>query len=141
MTLLLNVALLAFSALDLAAVKAEPNPERRANLAIDNANQAIDRAKQHYAKGKFAEAQAAVAEVRESIELCHESLRTAGRDPAKDRKQFKKVELRTNSLIRRLKDYRVETSVEDHPVIDKVITELESINDELLEGLFSRKKK
>ena len=53
-----------FLALDLNSVKTEPNLERRAYLALDNANQAIDRAKGHYGKASYSEAHAAVEEVR-----------------------------------------------------------------------------
>lgn len=128
-------------AADLNAVKAEPNPEKRAYLALDNAHQAVDRARQSYAKGKYEEAQSALAEVRESVDLCHDSLRDAGKEPSKDKKQFKRVELRTSALLRRLRDFRIEASVQDHPAIDRVITHLEKINDEILEGLFSKRSK
>ena len=136
-----HLALAFLLSIDLAAVRNEPNLEKRAYLALDNANASIDRAKTAYNAEKYAESHKLVAEVLESVELCQESLKADGRDPAKDRKQFKKVELKTSALIKRLNNFKMEVSVEDHPVIEKTISRLETINEEILEGLFSKRKK
>ena len=50
------------STLDLETVRQEPNLERRAELALENANAAIDRAKQHASDAKFEKLHLAVIE-------------------------------------------------------------------------------
>ena len=128
------------STLDLESVRQEPNLERRAELALENANAAIDRAKQHASDAKFEKLHLAVVEVRESVELCSESLAATGKDPRKNTKQFKKVEMRIHQLTRRLRGFAGEVSVEDRPVIEKVANRLDEINDEIVTGIFTKRK-
>jgi hypothetical protein len=125
---------------DLDAVKAEPNFDRRADLAIDHANAALDRAKARYAIGEYKESQVAVLEIRESIEVGAEALKSSGKDPRKNAKQFKKVEIRIQALVRRLKSFSQAVSIEDRPVVEKVQNRLEEINDEIVTGIFTKTK-
>ena len=64
MTLLLTLILLAPSAFDLAEVRSEGNPERRAELALDNANAAMDRAREFAKQGEFDKLHLSVIEVQ-----------------------------------------------------------------------------
>jgi len=59
---------------DVAGVKAEPDPERRSELALTNADKAIDAARQAYNGGDKDAEQAALTEVRESVDVSIESL-------------------------------------------------------------------
>jgi hypothetical protein len=125
---------------DLEAVKAEPNLDRRAELALDNATAALDKAKALYKESEYKKAQASVIEIRESAEVCLESLKASGKDPRKNVRQFKKVEQRIQLLVRRLKGLELEVSVEDRPTIKKVEERLEDINDEIVSGIFTKSK-
>ena len=126
---------------DIESVKNEPNLERRAELALDNANQSIDRAKQFAADAQFDKLHLAVVEVQQSVELCHESLAATGKDPRKNTRQFKKVEMRIHQLTRRLRGFVGEVSIEDKPVIERAANRLDEINDEIVTGIFTKKKK
>src|SRR6266516_3692564 len=89
-------------AFDLAAVKSEVNLEKRSDRALDNANLALDAARDAYTKGDFDESQAQLDEVGESVDLAYESLSKTGKDPRRDPKWFKRAEMRTRELLRRL---------------------------------------
>lgn len=132
---------LLLSSLDIEAVRNEPNLERRAELALENANGAIDKAKQFAADAQFDKLHLAVVEVQESVELCHESLAATGKDPRKNTRQFKKVEMRIHQLTRRLRGFAGEVSIEDKPVIEKAANRLDEINDEIVTGIFTKRKK
>ncbi len=127
-------------AFDLDSVKAEPNPDRRAELALENANTALDQAKTHYRANAYQLALASLHELRDSVELCYETLKATGKDPRKNSRQFKKIEQRIQLLIRRVKGYEQEVSVEDRPDVKKVQDRLEDINDEIVSGIFSKSK-
>jgi len=132
---------LLLSSFDLESVKSEPNLERRAELALQNANDAIDRAKQYEADSQYDKLHQAVIEVQQSVELCQESLEATGKDPRRNTKQFKKVEMRIHLLTRRVRGFEDEVSIEDKPVVHKVAERLDEINDEIVSGIFSKKKK
>ena len=138
---MLFLLFLLLNSFDIGSVRNEPNLERRAELALENANQAIDKAKQHAADSKFDQLHLAVIEVQDSVELCHESLAATGKDPRKNTKQFKKVEMRIHQLTRRLRGFAGEVSIEDKPVIEKVANRLDEINDEIITGIFTKRKK
>lgn len=132
--------LLLLLSFDLDAVKAEPNLDRRAEIAIDNANAALDKAKTLYNAGDYKASQTSANEVRDSIELCAEALKATGKDPRKYAKQFKKTEFRIQALIRRVKSFAQSVSIEDRPGVVKVQERLEEISDEIVSGIFTRSK-
>ena len=132
---------LLLSSLDIESVRNEPNLERRAELALENANEAIDRAKQFAADAKYDKLHLAVVEVQDSVELCHESLAATGKDPRKNTRQFKRVEMKIHQLTRRLRGFAGEVSVEDKPVVEKAANRLDEINDEIVTGIFTKRKK
>lgn len=132
---------LLLSSLDLESARNEPNLERRAELALDNANEAIDKAKQFAADSQFDKLHLAVVEVQQSVELCQDSLAASGKDPRKNTRQFKRVEMRIHQLTRRMRGFAGEVSIEDKPIIEKVANRLDEINDEIVSGIFTKKKK
>ena len=138
---LLFLSLVLLFAPDLAEVRNEPNPERRAELALDNANAAIDRARDFGKSADYEKLHQQVIEVRESVELCQESLEAAGKDPRKNVRQFKKIEMRIHHLTRRMKGFADEVSIEDKPAVEKVANRLDEINDEIVGDMFGKKKK
>jgi len=128
-------------ALDLAAVKSEPNPEKRSERALDNANLALDAARDAYNQGDIEKTQAGLDEISESVDLCYQSLSSTGKDPRRDPKFFKRAELRTRELLRRLEGLRDAMSVADRAAVEKVRDDVSEIHDNLLKGIMSKKKK
>src|SRR5277367_2846444 len=89
-------------AFDLAAIKLEPNLERRSERAIDNASAAMDMARDASSAGELEKAKGALEEVRDSVDLSYQSLVDSGKSARRNPKFFKRAELKTRILMRRL---------------------------------------
>src|SRR5262245_36578165 len=105
-------------AFDLAAVKSEPNLEKRSDRALDNANVALDAARDAYNNGDYDQSQAQLDEVGASVDLAYESLTQTGKDPRRSPKWFKRAELRTRELLRRLEGLRDTVSFADRDRVE-----------------------
>ena len=127
-------------AFDLASVKSEPNLEKRSELALTNANTALDSARDAYGQGDLDKTQANLDEVLDSVDIAYQALSDTGKDPRKDR-FFKRAELRTRELIRRLEGLGQTMSIADRGTVDKVRDRVSQIHDNLLKGIMSKKKK
>ncbi len=132
--------LLATMAFDLSAVKSEPNPEKRSERALDNANLALDAARDDYNAGNIDKSQTELEEVRDSVDLAYESLSGTGKDPHKDPKFFKRAELRTRELLRRLEGLAPGMGDVDHGTLEKVRERISAVHDNLLNGILSKRK-
>jgi len=137
MTYLILVLALAF---DLIGVQSEPNPEKRSERALDNANLALDAARDDYSSGNYDKSLNELQEVRDSVELAYRSLSDTGKDPHKDPKFFKRAELRTRELLRRLEGVGEGMSLVDRGIMDKVRERISEVHDNLLNGIMSKKK-
>jgi hypothetical protein len=129
--------ILAFA--DIAAVKSEPDLNRRSELALMNADEKIDVARQAYQAGNEAAEQAAIQEVAESVTVCYEALEKTRNEPRKS-KYYKRAELKVSALMRRLSGFRDEVSFDFRPNVEVVLKRLSDIHDELLSDIMSRKK-
>ena len=136
MTVILALCL-AFA--DLAAVKSEPNPEKRSDLAIKNAAQALEDARTAYQAGDIKKTDGDLIEVRDSINLALDSLESSGKQPRKS-KYYKKAELRLSQLLRRISGFRDEMSVEDRKPLDDVAARAQEVHDRLLSEIMSKGK-
>lgn len=126
---------------DLAAVRAEPNLERRAGKALDNADRALKTAQETYRNGYAQQSEAAFEELRESVVLANDSLKQTGKNPSRSPKHFKRAEIRTRELLRRLNDFRPQMSLEDRGPLEKAEATIQKIHEELLAGIMGGKKK
>ena len=132
---------LPLGAADLEAVKAEPNLEKRARKALDNASVAFKAAQEAYMqKGDLKLTTAALDEVAQSVELADLSLKQTGKNPRRSPKHFKYAEIRTRELLRRLTDFREQMSALDRDDIDKVRAAVQKVHDDLLVGIMGKKK-
>jgi hypothetical protein len=139
----LGVVMLLAGALraSLQEAKAEPNLEKRAKLALDNAEQALTEARAAYAKGDNAEVETRATEIRESVELAETSLNQTGKNPRKSPRWFKHAEIVTRDLLRRLDSFQQEMSAADRPLLDGVKGEVQQAHDNLLLGVMGVKEK
>ena len=131
------VLVLAF--FDLAAVKAEPDLNRRSEMALANAEEKLAAAREAYMAGNDAAEAADVQEIGESVELCYESLEQTHGAPRKSR-YYKRAELKTSELMRRLTGFRDEVNFDFRPKVDVVLKKISDIHDQLLSDIMSRKK-
>lgn len=131
------VIFLAFA--DLSAVKAEPDLNRRSELALMNADEKIDAARQAYMAGNEAAEEADIQEVGDSVQLCYDSLEQTHGAPRKSR-YYKHAELKVSALMRRLSGFRDEVNFEFRPKVDVVLKKVSDIHDQLLADIMSKKK-
>ena len=125
---------------DLARLQSEPNLEKRAHAALNNAEEALKQAREAYKNGDTAAAESRLEEVEQSVELADSTLKQTGKNPSRSPKHFKYAELRTRDLLRKLDGFRDDMSVADRPVIDRVIAAVQKVHDALLEGIMGKKK-
>ncbi len=141
---LVAAVMLGFSAspawADLTAARAEPNLEKRSDLALKNADATLKAARKTYEQGNLEAVRKALEEVRESVDLSSESLKATGKNPRNSSKYFKRAEIATRNLIRDLENFQRAMSYSDRPAVDDVKEHIQKIHDELLVGLMEGKK-
>jgi hypothetical protein len=136
MTALLILMVAPILGMDLGSIRSEPNPEHRCDLAIENANTALDAAKDAYSAGDGARLESALAEVGDSVDLAYESL--AG-EAHRNTKAFKKAELQTGKLLRRLEGFRQLVDFDERAKVDKIHERVSAAHDNLLNGIMKKK--
>ena len=127
-------------ATDLAAIKSEPNLEKRSERALDYANQALDAARDAYTRGEFEQTQAQLEEVGASVDVAYQALEQTGKDPRRNPKFFKRAELRTRELLRRLEGLLQIVSYSDREPVERIHDRVAAVHDHLLEGIMSKGK-
>jgi hypothetical protein len=132
--------LIAWLAIDLAAVRQEPNLEHRSELALDNADAALTSAREAYKTGDFEKTKTEAAEIEESVTLAYDSLRDTGKDPRRSPKFFKRAEMATRQLLRRIDGLIEFMSVADRAALLVVRDRVSDVHDDLLNGIMKKKK-
>jgi hypothetical protein len=127
-------------AFDLGSVKLEPNLERRSELAMDNANAALDAAREAYNTSDASKMEGALREVGDSVELAYQSLTETGKDARRSPKFFKRAELRTRELLRRLDGLHQAVDFESRAYVEEILDQVSKVHDDLLKGIMSKKK-
>ena len=128
-------------ALDLASIQQEPNPERRSQLAMDYAGAALDSARSAYQSSDLEKTQTSLTEVGAAVDLAYDSLQQTGKEARRDPKFFKRAELSTRQLLRRIEGLAESMSFEDRAAAEKVRDRVAAIHDNLLQDLMAKKKK
>jgi hypothetical protein len=138
------VAMVAVPALlwaDLGKARNESNLEKRSQLALNNASEEYKSARAAYEKGDTDRVAAAAEEILQSVDLAYDSLKSTGKDPRKSPKYFKRAEIETRDLLRKLDSFQQEMSFSERPVLEKVKAEVQKVHDDLLLGLMEGKKR
>jgi hypothetical protein len=125
---------------DLKRALAEPNLEKRSGLALLNATAALKSARAAYDLGDNDQVAKDAAEVLESVELAATSLTQSGKNPRRS-DAFKKAEISTRDLSRRIQDFQDQMSYFDRPLLDKVKARVMEVHEQLLLGVMEGKKK
>ena len=125
---------------DLKRAMAEPNLEKRSGLALLNAAEALKAARAAYDKGDNEAVAKDAEEILESVELASTSLTESGKNPRRS-EWFKKAEISTRDLSRRIESFQEQMSYADRPMLDKVKARVQQVHDELLLGVMEGKKK
>ena len=136
MTLAL-VIFLAFTSL--AGVKAEPDLNKRSELALLNADQKLDDARQANRAGKIQALEADLQEIGDSVALCYASLQETHKPPRKS-KYYKRAELKISELMRRLNGFQDDVGYDVRANVAAVLMKISNIHDQLISDIMSRKK-
>src|SRR5437016_2908397 len=126
---------------DLASIRQEPNLERRSQLAMDYANTALDAAHSQYQAGETAKTEATLGDVGASVDLAYQSLLDTGKEARRDPKVFKRTELGTRQLLRRIEGMAESMNFQDRPVAEKLRDRVAAIHDDLIKAIMSKKRK
>ncbi|MBS1982901.1 MAG: hypothetical protein JST16_01910 [Bdellovibrionales bacterium] len=124
---------------DLAAVRAEPNLEKRSEKAIENADTALDAARKAYQSNDAANLKTSLDEVGQSILLTKQSLDQSGKNARRNPKYFKKAEVSLRKLGRRLDSFRLELSVDERAPVDKLIDDARQAQEHILQLIMGKK--
>jgi len=133
----LLIALLAF---DLTAIKQEPNPEHRSELALDNADAAVTACGDAYKNGDLEKTKAEATEIEQSVTMAVDSLNETGKDARRNPKYFKRAELNTRHLLRRLDGLIESMSSADRPLLLYVRNRISDIHEQLLDDMMKKKQ-
>lgn len=126
---------------DLAKAMAEKNLEKRSKLALENADLVLKQARQAYGQGEMKQSEALLAEVRDSVVLAMKSLKDTGKNPRKSPKWFKRAEIQTRDLLRKLDAFEQEMSVMDRAMVADAKGAVQDVHEELLLGVMEGKSK
>ena len=101
---------------------------------------ALKSARAAYDKGDNDQVAKDVEEIMESVDLASASLTQSGKNPRRS-EWFKKAEISTRDLSRRIESFQDQMSYMDRPMLDKVKARVQEVHDELLLGVMEGKKK
>jgi hypothetical protein len=122
-------------------VRAEPNPEKRSALAMDNAVAALKELRAAYNAADLQKAMAKAQEIEESVDLAYASLEKTGKDPRRSPRWFKHAEIESNELLRSIETMEHDMSFEDRSILEKAKQRVQQVHDDLLTGLMGGKRK
>ena len=126
---------------DLAAARAEPDPERRSDKFLQVADASFKFARKAAKEGDVAAEKAALENIREAVALAIQSLRESGKNARQNPKHFKIAELELRKLMRGLDDFRYAKSADQRPETDDLGAALREAHDEVLMGIMTKKPK
>jgi hypothetical protein len=126
-------------AFDLAAIKLEPNLERRSERALENASAAMDLAREVAGANDTEKLKPALEDVRDSVDLAYQSLLDAGKSARRNPKFFKRAELKTRELMRRLEGLAQAVDAEDRTLVVSVRDRVSKVHDDLIKDIMQKK--
>jgi hypothetical protein len=115
----------------------EPNLERRSERAMDNASAAMDLARE--TSSDESKLKANLEELRDSVDLAYQSLLDAGKSARRNPKFFKRAELKTRELMRRLEGLALAVDPDDRPVVENVRARVSKVHDDLIQDIMQKK--
>ena len=131
---------LACGPIDLALVQQEPNLEKRNQLAMECANSALDTARTSYQANDMEKTRASLDEVGDAVSLAYDSLKQTGKEARREPKFFKRTELATREMLRRIEGFSESMNFEDRSLLNKVRDRVTAVHEELLQDIMAKKK-
>jgi len=119
-------------------VRSEPNPEKRSDKALDYATSVLVSIKKASDSGEAVDLPERMKEVREAVDLSVKSLDASGKNPSKSG-YFKKAELKTRELVRRLDNLGKSVGFEERGQVEELMRYVEKIHDDLLHRVMTKR--
>jgi hypothetical protein len=127
-------------ATDFASIQQEPNLERRSQMAMDYANSALDTARTAYQANDLEKTRTQLDQVGEAVDLAYSSLQKTGKEARRDPKFFKRTELATRQILRRIEGVAESMNFEDRSLAEKLRQRVAAIHEELLQDIMAKRK-
>ena len=124
---------------DLAAVKAETNPEKRSDLALAHAEQEVEAAKKAYDGEDLSAFRKSIEEVAQLAELSQESLDSTGKRARRNPKYFKRAEQKLLVLMRRVDSLEKDVSIDDRELVAAVRKRVAAAHERILHDIMTKK--
>ena len=136
---MIPVFVLFMMAADLPTIKAQPDLEKRSELALSNADADVTAAREAYNQGDLKKMQALLQDLRDSVDLSIQSLEQTHKR-ARNSKYYKQAELKTRALARRLMTLADEVSVDDRKTVEDARQRVLDVHDQLLGDIMGKKR-
>jgi hypothetical protein len=135
----LILALCAAGQADIDAVRAEPNPERRSQKALEVAEARVAAANESYDAGNLAEFRETITEIGDLAELSYKSLGETGKRARRSPKWFKRAEQRLLVLIRKIDSLEKDVSIQDRDLVAALKKRVSDVHDTVLHDIMTKK--
>ena len=121
-------------------LRADPNPEHRAKLAIEYAQAAERAAEAAYSKNDLATVTAELKIMQTGVEIAQQAFLQTGRTPQRHPGPYKSAELRTEEMLVRLGDLEKRMDADERAVMEGPRTKVQEIHDAWFEGIMGKKR-
>ncbi len=122
------------------AVKAEADPEKQSEMALELAQHGVDGIVEAYRQGLPEEVRAMLARIVEAVELSLKALESSGKDARSRPKHFKRAEIATRKLGRSLQSAQRQLIYDERKDLEPVIKRIEEINSEILSKIMQTRR-
>lgn len=136
---LLLLAFLAAAPPDLNSIRKEPKFEKRADLAIDFGERLAGQLSKMYDTAEWSEVQKRLEEIAQAAELSLAALRDSGKNARRSPKHFKRSELKSRSILRRLESFHTQVNFDDRAPVVAVIARVRKVQEALLHEIMGVK--
>jgi hypothetical protein len=119
---------------DLAAVKAEPNLEKRSEKALVYAGEVVTAMRAELDRNDVEKIKEQLMEFQAAVDLSVDSLTATGKNARRNPKYFKRAEVRLRDLQRRLETFKRDMPFDDRAVLDGVLEHVGKKIDQLVEA-------
>jgi hypothetical protein len=124
---------------DFPAVMAEPNLEKRSELALKEADKTISAAKVAYEQQKMSEFRERLTDTEELVQLSYKSLQDTGKRARRNPKWFKRAEMNMRGLMRRLDSLSNDVGLEDREAVIAVRKSVGDVHETVLHDIMTKK--
>lgn len=119
---------------DLAAVKGEPNLEKRSEKALVYAGELLTAMRGELDRNDVEKIKSQLIEFQAAVDISVDSLAATGKNARRNPKYFKRAEARLRELNRRLETFKRDMSLDDRPVLNDVLAHVAKKIDALVEA-------